>query len=137
MPKPVLARLPRRGPPLVLQAKRNGYTGPFKPNRMAKLNRKLANDFGLPRVFTVDACRHGGMTELEEAESTTGQGRARSGHRTDSAYSGYAKLTQKRALAATRKRHARRLTNEAGTEFQNEARNGFQNDGIEDDAAIA
>jgi hypothetical protein len=29
------------------------------------------------------------MTELEEAELTTGQGRALSGHRTDRAYSGY------------------------------------------------
>jgi hypothetical protein len=133
----VLSRLPRRGPPLILQAKRNGNTGPFKPNRMAKLVRKLADDFGLPAIFTLDACRHGGMTELEEAELTTGQGRALSGHRTDSAYSGYAKLTQKRALAATRKRHAHRLTNEAGTEFQNEARNAFQNERAEDDSAIA
>ena len=62
----VSARLPRRGPPLVLQAKRNGNTGPFKPNRMAKLVRKLADTFGLPATFTLDACRHGGMTELEE-----------------------------------------------------------------------
>jgi hypothetical protein len=133
----VLARLPRRGPPLILQAKRNGNTGPFKPNRMAKLVRKLADAFGLAATFTLDACRHGGMTELEEAELTTGQGRALSGHRTDRAYGGYAKFTQDRALAATRKRHAHRLTNEEGTKFQNEARNAFQNDGTDDDAAIA
>jgi hypothetical protein len=44
---------------------------------------------------------------------------------------------QDRALAATRKRHAHRLTNEAGTKFQNEARNAFQNGGTEDDSAIA
>ena len=69
------------------------------------------------------------MTELEEAELTTGQGRALSGHRTDRAYGGYAKFTQDRALAATRKRHAHRLTNEGRTEFQNEARNAFQNEG--------
>jgi hypothetical protein len=43
---------------------------------MAKLVRKLADGFGLPSTFTLDACRHGGMTELEEAELTTGQGRA-------------------------------------------------------------
>jgi hypothetical protein len=129
--------LPRRGPPLILQAKRNGNTGPFKPNRMAKLVRKLADAFGLPATFTLDACRHGGMTELEVAELTTGQGRALSGHRTDRAYSGYAKLTQDRALAATRKRHAHRLTNEGGTKFQNEARNAFQNEGTDDDSAIA
>ena len=59
--------------------------------------------------FTLDACRHGGMTELEEAELTEGQGRALSGHKTAQAYRGYAKETMKRALAATRKRHAHLL----------------------------
>jgi hypothetical protein len=133
----VLAKLPRRGPPLLLQAKRNGTVAPFKPNRMAKLVRKLADAFGLSPTFTLDACRHGGMTELEEAELTTGQGRALSGHRTNRAYGGYAKFTQDRALGATRKRHAHRLANEESTKFQNEARKTLQNDGKDDDAAIA
>jgi len=57
----------------------------------------------LPSTFTRDACRHGGMTELEEAELTDGEGRARSAQ-SSKAYD--AKRTQKRALAATRKRHA-------------------------------
>jgi hypothetical protein len=60
------------------------------------------------------------MTELEEAELTTGQGRAFSGHRTDCAYGGYAEFTQDRALAATHERHAHRLANEKSTEFQND-----------------
>jgi hypothetical protein len=60
-------------------------------------------------LFTLDACRHGGMTELEEAELTEGQGRALSGHKTSQAYKGYAKETMQRALAATRKRHAHLL----------------------------
>jgi hypothetical protein len=34
----------------------------------------------LPPSFTLDACRHGGMTELEEAKLTDGQGRALFGH---------------------------------------------------------
>jgi hypothetical protein len=50
-----------------------------------------------------------GMTELEEAELTDRQGRALSGHKTSQAYRGYAKETMKRALAATRKRHAHLL----------------------------
>jgi len=37
---------------------------------------------GIPTHFTMDACRHGGMTELEEAALTEGQGRALSGHKT-------------------------------------------------------
>jgi hypothetical protein len=40
--------------------------------------RKLAK---LPPTFTLDACRHGGMTELEEAVLTDGQGRALSAHK--------------------------------------------------------
>ena len=64
---------------------------------------------GVLELFTLDACRHGGMTELEEAELTDGQGRALSGHKTAEAYRGYAKETMQRALAATRKRHAHLL----------------------------
>jgi hypothetical protein len=39
------------------------------------------------KLFTLDACRHGRMTELEEAELTDGQGRALSGHKTASSSS--------------------------------------------------
>jgi integrase len=133
----VLAHLARRGVPLILKMRRDGGTDPFRPNHMAKLVRNLADKFGLPSTFSLDACRHGGMTELEEAELTTGQGRALSGHRTDRAYGGYAKRTLKRALAATRKRHAHLLANAEGTEFQNEARKPFQNEGTGDEQAIA
>ncbi|WP_316168016.1 MULTISPECIES: hypothetical protein [unclassified Bradyrhizobium] len=52
------------------------------------------------------------MTELEEAELTDGQGRALSAHKSK-AYEGYAKRTEKRALAATRKRHAHRSSDNA------------------------
>jgi len=132
----VLARLPRRGVPLTLKARRSGGADPYRPNHMAKLVRKLADKFGLSS-FTLDACRHGGMTELEEAALTTGQGRALSGHRTDRAYSGYAKQTMERALAATRKRHAHRIANEQSTSIQNAGQNAIQNEPGNDDAAIA
>jgi hypothetical protein len=134
----VLARLPRRGVPLILKARRRGGgVDPFRPNHMAKLVRRLADEFGLPETFTLDACRHGGMTELEEAELTTGQGRALSGHRTDRAYSGYAKATLERALPATRKRYAHRIANEQGTSVQNDNVFAVQNDARNDDDAIA
>jgi hypothetical protein len=110
----VLAALPRRGVPLILKQRRSGRTDPYRPNHMAKLVRRIADGFGMPATFTLDACRHGGMTELGEAALTTGQGKALSGHRTDRAYGGYAKQTMERALAATRKRHAHRLANESG-----------------------
>jgi hypothetical protein len=87
---------------------------------------------GVSQLFTLDACRHGGMTELEEAELTDGQGRALSGHKTAQSYRGYAKETMQRALAATRKRHAhllaqKQLEEQSCTEFPNGGRNAFPN----------
>jgi hypothetical protein len=79
------------------------------------------------------------MTELEEAELTDGQGRALLGYRTQAAYAGYAKRTLACALPATRKRYAHMIAaaNAAGTAVQNEARSAVQNDGVDDDIAIA
>jgi hypothetical protein len=131
----VLAKVPRRGTPIVLRQYQDGTIKPWNNMRLGKVVRDLRAKLGLPETFTLDACRHGGMTELEEAELTDGQGRALSAHRSE-AYERYAKRTLKRALGATRKRHAWRLTavkpeaeaNEGRTEFRNETRFGFRND---------
>jgi hypothetical protein len=133
----ILAKLPRRGIPMILHEIR-GKTAEDKPkptklysaSGMAKLVRRIRDEAGLPSTFTLDACRHGGMTELEEAELTDGQGRALSAHKSR-AYEGYAKRTMERALAATRKRHAHltaAVANSEGTEFRNERQNPFRND---------
>ena len=89
----------------------------------------MRKKLGLPAHFTMDACRHGGMTELEEAELADGQGRALSTHRTQQSYEGYAKRTAKRMLSATRKRHAHRLAeqNEPGDSIWNEAPESVRN----------
>jgi len=133
----VLAAVPRRGVPMILRPKRDGTAEPFTRWQMSRLVRRLRFQLGLPEWFTLDACRHGGMTELEEAALTEGQGRALSAHKTHRAYHGYAKRTEARLLAATRKRRAHVLANDAGTSFQNERRCGFQNAVADDDAAIA
>jgi hypothetical protein len=102
----------------------------YSASGMAKLVCRIRGEAGLPSTFTLDACRHGGMTELEEAELTDGQGRALSAHKSR-AYEGYAKRTMERALAATRKRHAHLKTTAANnerTEFRNEGQNPFRND---------
>jgi hypothetical protein len=110
----VLAKVPKLGLGIVMRRVRPGRdrrgTEPAKWDimSMGRLVRGLRERLGLPESFTLDACRHGGMTELEEAELTDGQGRALSAHRSK-AYEGYAKRTEKRALAATRKRHAHRM----------------------------
>lgn len=103
----ILAAVPRRGISMVLKTTQDGRTEPFTPNLMGNLVRKLrAKIDGVPEHFSLDACRHGGMTELEEAGLTEGQGMALSGHRSRQAYRGYAKATEKRALKATRQRFA-------------------------------
>lgn len=110
----VLARVPKLGLGIVMRD-RPLPLGPQKWDNMsmARLVRGLREELDLPTTFTLDACRHGGMTELEEAELTDGQGRALSAHKSK-AYEGYAKRTEKRALAATRKRHAFRSASMAG-----------------------
>ncbi|WP_316178387.1 hypothetical protein [Bradyrhizobium sp. SZCCHNRI1009] len=78
---------------------------------------------------SLGACRHGGMTELEEAELAEGQGRALSAPCTRESYAGYAKRTASR-LAATRKRRAHILASTTQTEFQNAVSGEFQNNKI-------
>src|SRR4051794_21401123 len=67
--------------------------------RINKVVRKLRDELKPPSNFTLDACRHGGMTELEvtgvDRRSRTGSLRHRS-----EAYERYAKRTEKRARAA-------------------------------------
>ena len=110
----VLGHLPRLGVPMIMRriekGERKGHAKVWSYPGMEKVVQQMRNRIdGVSKLFTLDACRHGGMTELEEAELTDGQGRALSGHKTAQAYRGYAKETMMRALAATRKRHAHLL----------------------------
>jgi hypothetical protein len=127
----ILAQLPRRDVPLILREvkMRNGVVfKPFSYSGFEKIVQQLRKQIeGVPTYFTLDACRHGGMTELEEAALTEGQGRALSGHKTAQAYRGYAKETFDHALSATRKRHAHRLANTQSSSVQNEGQIGVQN----------
>lgn len=123
----VLSRLKRLGTPMILYEIEEGKAKPFGFSTMQHKVQRMRMKLGLPSHFTFDACRHGGMTELEEAELTDGQGRALSAHRTQQSYIGYAKRTEKRVLAATRKRHAHRLANEMATDVQNEQQKSVQN----------
>lgn len=120
----VLAKVPRLGLGIVMR-KRGSDAVKWDIMQMGRRVRALREQLGLPETFTLDACRHGGMTELEEAELTDGQGRALSAHKSK-AYEGYAKRTEKRALAATRKRHAHRIAAVA-EEAESAAKNEFQN----------
>jgi hypothetical protein len=136
----VLSKLPRRGLPMILRElkSRNGLAyRPFSYSGFEKIVQQMRKAIGLPSHFTLDACRHGGMTELEEAALTEGQGRALSGHKTAQAYRGYAKETFDRALSATRKRHAHRMANETATNVRNEGRIDGRNETAEQNATDA
>jgi hypothetical protein len=108
----------------------------IRSHRVALYSKRQKMD-GVPSYFTLDACRHGGMTELEEVELTEGQGRALSGHKTSQAYRGYAKEAFERALSATRKCHTHRLANAQSTSVQNEGRISVQNEAEEQKASDA
>ncbi|WP_316205817.1 hypothetical protein [Bradyrhizobium sp. SZCCHNS1012] len=134
----ILAHLKRLGTPLILREVlppsdkryiRPGAKATSKPysfSGMQKIVQRMRKEIGLPPTFTLDACRHGGMTELEEAELTEGQGRALSAHRTRESYAGYAKRTAPRILAATRKRRAHVLASQSETDLQNAPGNELQ-----------
>ena len=85
----VLAKLPRRGIPMILREilpsrrnpDRSASAKPYSRSGFEKAIQRLRAKLGLPITFTLDASRHGGMTELEEAALTDGQGRALSAHR--------------------------------------------------------
>jgi len=123
----ILSHLTRRGLPLILREVEAGKSKPYSFSGMQKIVQRMRKEIGLPVEFTLDACRHGGMTEIEEAELTEGQGRALSAHRTRESYAGYAKRTAPRMLSATRKRHAHWLANQSATSVQNEAGSLIQN----------
>lgn len=96
----ILKLVPRRGTSMVAKPDGTLYgDGTLLSQRV----REVADKLGL-YGFTLDAARHGGMTELEEAGLTEGEGRVLSKHKTGSAYRGYAKETEKRVLNATLKR---------------------------------
>jgi len=89
---------------------------PYSYSGFQKIVQQLRKKIdGVPPHFTLDACRHGGMTELEEAALTEGQGRALSGHKTAQAYRGYAKETIARCRLRESGTHIGRRTNRRQT----------------------
>ena len=102
----ILSRVPKIGLSIVCNPEGKPYGE--MTSRLPQIVRETADKLKMPS-FTLDACRHGGMTELEEAGLTDGQGRALSAHKTNSAYAGYAKKTAERMMKATLRRRESRL----------------------------
>ncbi|RAH99217.1 hypothetical protein DLJ53_21980 [Acuticoccus sediminis] len=113
----VLACVPRRGLLVCLNAGGKPYATQAFAKLVARIRDKALRDDPERNAaltgFTLDACRHGGMTELEEAGLTEGEGMALSAHKQAKAYHGYAKRTQERAVGPSLKRRAFRVAAEA------------------------
>lgn len=99
-----LADLPRIGVPIVVT---KGSRGPSRPYAMVYAQAKVREareSAELGAHVTLEACRHGGMTELGDAELAEQGVMALSGHKTPQAARLYVKRTERQRIAAATKR---------------------------------
>lgn len=99
-----LSRLPRLGLPVVLTNGTRGPARPYAPVYAQRRVREARRIAGLENHVTLDACRHGGMTELGDAELTEQGVMTLSGHKTPQAARLYVKRTDRQRLSAARQR---------------------------------
>jgi integrase len=92
-----------RSADFAIDAKRGGVR-PYSESYADHLVQKARKLAGLPSHVTLAACRHGGMTELGDAQITEQGIMALSGHRTPQAARVYVKRTERQRLAATAQR---------------------------------
>ena len=91
--------------------------------------RAARNHAGLGAHVTLDACRHGGMTELGDAELSEQNVMALSGHKTPDAARLYLKRTEKqRAIGARRRRAFLEFEERSEDKTRNEPLPGTRND---------
>lgn len=105
-----------------------GENRPYSYSYARSLVRRARKKAGLPAHVTLTACRHGGMTELGDAELTEQGIMALSAHSTPDSARGYVKKTERQRLAAARKRRAWVEQEQNEAKSQNEAGQASQND---------
>jgi len=104
--------LERLGVPVVLMKPKRLHGAkvatakPFLLRTARNRVRAAARAAKLPEDLTLAACRHGGMTELGDAELTEQGVMALSGHKTPEAARLYLKRTETQRASAARKRRA-------------------------------
>ena len=101
-----LARLPRLGIAIVLTPGLKGKPRPYSHFYARALVRRARRRAGLGEHVTLDACRHGGMTELSDSDLTEQAEMSLSGHKSPQAKRRYVKRTETQRLNAARKRRA-------------------------------
>jgi hypothetical protein len=120
-----LAELSRPAIPVVVTLGKGGAVHPYSFSYAKRIVREARRAAFLSEHVTMTACRHGGMTELGDAQLTEQGVMSLSGHRTPEAARGYVKKTDAQRLAAARKRRAWVLELEHA---RNESQNEHQND---------
>jgi len=102
----MIASLPRFGIPIVMLAAKRGMPRLYSESYAQHLVQRIRRLAGLPEHITLEACRHGGMTELGDAGLTEQEVMALSGHATPAAARVYVKRTATQRLAAATQRRA-------------------------------
>jgi hypothetical protein len=126
-----LTSLPRLGLPIVLTAGRRGPARPYSAEYAQRKVREARNRAGLGAHVTLDACRHGGLTELGDAGATDSEAMASSMHRTAPALHLYVKKTEHQRASAARKRRELIEANEPGARVRIGRQTKSQNRGGE------
>jgi hypothetical protein len=125
-----LERLERLGVPIVLlkperkKSKKPMPARPFKIRDARSRVRRAAMAAELPVDLTLAACRHGGLTELGNAELTEQGVMALSGHKTPQAARLYVKRTETQRVTAARRRRAWIESNQNSEQAEAESQNG-------------
>jgi integrase len=101
-----IAELEQLAIPMVVTPGKKGTNKPYSFSYAKRVVREARRAADLPEYVTMTACRHGGMTELGDAELTEQGVMSLSGHRSPEAARGYIKRTDAQRLAAARKRRA-------------------------------
>jgi hypothetical protein len=99
-----IAELPRLGLPIVLTGGRRGPARPYSDEYAQRKVREARARAGLEPHVTLDACRHGGLTELGDAGATEFEGMAASMHKTPQSLRLYVKRSESQRMSAARKR---------------------------------
>jgi hypothetical protein len=124
-----LADLPRLGLSIVLTAGERGPARPYSRVYAQRRVREARAAAALPNHVTLDACRHGGMTELGDAELTEQGVMSLSMHKTPQAARLYIKRTERQRASAARRRRQwvekNGLATKVGMERQTKSRNEF------------
>jgi hypothetical protein len=101
-----LAELPMLGTPVVLTPGERGTARPYSFSYARRIVRLAREHAGLGNHVTLTACRHGGMTELGDAELTEQGVMALSAQASPEAARLYIKRNERQRRAAARKRRA-------------------------------